>query len=136
MLSGQVELFLGLGYFSSVRFVPYYVGMEAMLGFAQEGAEQLNAFYAVWESMGFLPEEFGEQQHFFFNCYHCYPPNLPGNISAYHLKITRSGCRAMRCQARFIRCVQSLSRVLIINTAPPVSFFGLLLLLTPCLTST
>ena len=66
MLSGQVEPFLGLGYFSSVRFVPYYVGMEAMLGFAQEGAEQLNAFYAVWESMGFLPEEFGEQQQFFF----------------------------------------------------------------------
>lgn len=38
-----------------------------MLGFAQEGAEQLNAFYAVWESMGFLPEEFGGQQHFFLS---------------------------------------------------------------------
>lgn len=31
-----------------------------MLGFVKEGSEQLNAFYAVWESMGFLPEEFGE----------------------------------------------------------------------------
>ena len=36
------------------------IGMEAMLGFVKEGSEQLNAFYAVWESMGFLPEEFGE----------------------------------------------------------------------------
>ena len=45
--------------FLSYQILP--IGMEAMLGFVKEGSEQLNAFYAVWESMGFLPEEFGEQ---------------------------------------------------------------------------
>lgn len=59
MLSGQVGEFQGDAYFLSYQILP--IGMEAMLGFVKEGSEQLNAFYAVWESMGFLPEEFGEQ---------------------------------------------------------------------------
>lgn len=39
----------------------FWPGMEASLGFAREGAEQLNAFYAVWADLGLLPEEFGSQ---------------------------------------------------------------------------
>ena len=33
--------------------------MEASLGFTEEAAKQLNALYAVWTDVGYLPEEFG-----------------------------------------------------------------------------
>lgn len=35
----------------------FWPGVEAMLGFAGPGAEQLNTFYSVWQDLGFLPEE-------------------------------------------------------------------------------
>ena len=35
----------------------FWPGVEAMLGFTQHGADQLNTFYSVWQDLGFLPEE-------------------------------------------------------------------------------
>ncbi len=36
----------------------FWPGMEATLGFSGRGARQLNSFYSVWTSLGYLPEEF------------------------------------------------------------------------------
>eukprot|EP01037_Dinobryon_pediforme_P041044 gene41044-50548_t len=36
--------------------------MEASLGFTEEAAKQLNALYAVWTDVGYLPEEFDYSQ--------------------------------------------------------------------------
>jgi mannosidase alpha-like ER degradation enhancer 2 len=36
----------------------FWPGMEASLGFSGTGARQLNFFYSVWTSLGYLPEEF------------------------------------------------------------------------------
>jgi hypothetical protein len=35
----------------------FWPGVEAMLGFTGQGADQLNTFYSVWQDLGFLPEE-------------------------------------------------------------------------------
>eukprot|EP01038_Epipyxis_sp_PR26KG_P008658 gene8658-11701_t len=36
----------------------FWPGVEALLGFSEHGAGQLNSFYSVWADVGFLPEEF------------------------------------------------------------------------------
>ena len=40
----------------------FWPGMEALLGFSDSGARQLNSFYSVWSDLGFLPEEFDNVQ--------------------------------------------------------------------------
>jgi len=40
----------------------FWPGMEAVLGFSDAGARQLNTLFAVWADLGFLPEEFDNVQ--------------------------------------------------------------------------
>ncbi len=40
----------------------FWPGMEATLGFSESGARTLNAFYSVWNDLGFLPEELDNVQ--------------------------------------------------------------------------
>lgn len=40
----------------------FWPGVESTLGYSESAARELNAFFAIWQSLGFLPEEIDETQ--------------------------------------------------------------------------
>ena len=55
---GDVDMFTGKSRRHRVENLhAFWPGMEASLGFTRSASRQLNAFYSVWQDIGFLPEE-------------------------------------------------------------------------------
>lgn len=55
---GDVDMYSGKSRRNRVENLhAFWPGMEAMLGFVVSSSQLLNAFYAMWSNIGFLPEE-------------------------------------------------------------------------------
>lgn len=60
----EVDMFSGKLHRKRVENLDaFWPGVEAMLGNSHHSAKQLNTFYAVWNDLGFLPEEFDYSQY-------------------------------------------------------------------------
>jgi mannosidase alpha-like ER degradation enhancer 1 len=57
----EVDMFNGKNRRNRVENLQaFWPGMEALLGLSEGAARQLNAFFAVWRDLRFLPEEFDQ----------------------------------------------------------------------------
>lgn len=58
---GEVDMMSGKSRRNRVESLQaFWPGMEAMVGMTQSSAQLLNAFYGVWNSLDFFPEEFDQ----------------------------------------------------------------------------
>lgn len=65
----------------------FWPGLEASLGFSHTGARQLNSFYSVWTSLGYLPEEFDNVEWLKGkNSMHPYYPLRPELIESTYMQ--------------------------------------------------
>ena len=76
---GDVDMFSGKQRRHRVENLhAFWAGMESMMGFTESSSKQLNGFYAIWNKLGFLPEEVDEVSciqshqlhliHLYFDC--------------------------------------------------------------------
>lgn len=76
---GDVDMFSGKMRRNRIENLhAFWPGMEALLGFTESTANTLNALFAVWREMTFLPEEFDQSQ------WQPGKPNSAASVSGYY----------------------------------------------------
>ena len=106
----EVDMFSGKSRRNRVENLQaFWPGMESIVGLCNSAARLLNSFYAVWQDIGFLPEEFDQalwlNNHVINNSWYPLRPEL---IESTYLQYRSTGDRSwLTAGARFLDTLEA-----------------------------